>query len=269
MNSPAEVASNYLAIGEGKTKLSILKMLVLGIFAGIFIALAGVGATTASAMVENPSVSRLLSGCIFPAGLAMVLVAGSELFTGNCLLVIPLLERRVKFTAVLRSWLFVYIGNLIGSLAVAAAVVYGHTFSLFGNALGGSAIDTAAAKVNLTFSDSLIRAILCNVLVCIAVWMSFACKNISGKILSVFFPIMLFVQCGYEHSIAYMYYVGAGVLALGNEAYHAAASADLSNLTWAGFWLRNLLPVTLGNMIGGCGVGALYWIVYLRKAKEK
>ena len=146
MNTPAEIIQNYVVIGVGKTKLSIPKMLIRAFLAGVFIAFAGVGATTAAVTVDNASIAKWISACIFPAGLAMVLIAGSELFTGNCLMIIPLLERKATLCGVLKNCLFVYLGNLLGGMTIAAAVVFGHTYDLFSNALAGSAIDTAAAK---------------------------------------------------------------------------------------------------------------------------
>ena len=271
MNSPKEVAQNYVQIGVGKTKLSVGRMLVLGILAGMFIALAGVGATVASASIATASVAKLVGALVFPTGLAMVLIAGSELFTGNNLLIIPLLQKEVTIGGVLKNWFFVYVGNLLGSILVAALVVYGHTTSLFGNAVAVSVINTAIGKVTLTFVDALLRGILCNFLVCIAVWMAFAAKDVVGKIAGLFLPIMLFVLSGYEHSVANMYYVSAGIFATGNDAYLSAlpAGANTAALTWVNMFVKNLLPVTLGNMIGGvCLVGVGYWFIYLKGDKK-
>ncbi|MCF0120129.1 MAG: formate/nitrite transporter family protein, partial [Oscillospiraceae bacterium] len=164
MNSPKEVAQNYVNIGVGKTKLSIARMIILGILAGAFIAFAGIGATVASSTIQNASVAKFVGACVFPAGLAMVLIAGSELFTGNCLLIIPVLEKKATIASVLKSWVFVYIGNLIGGVLVGALVTYGHTLSLFSSAVAGSVINTAVAKVSMTFGDALIRGLLCNFL---------------------------------------------------------------------------------------------------------
>jgi formate/nitrite transporter len=270
MNSPKEVAQNYIAIGEAKTKLTPGRSVVLAVLAGMFIALAGAGATIASATIASPSLSKLIGAFVFPAGLAMTLVAGSELFTGNCLLIIPVLERRARVPDMLRNWFFVYIGNLAGSLLVAALAVYGGTFSLFDNAAAGAVINTAVAKVSLSFGDALLRGVLCNFLVCIAVWISFAAKDVVGKVAGLFLPVMLFVLSGYEHSVANMYYISAGLFAAKNPAYAAAATANLTKLTWGTMIGRNLLPVTIGNIIGGALlVGAAYWFVYLRGGERK
>ena len=218
MNSPKEIAQNYIAIGAAKTKLPVSKMLWLGILAGMFIAIAGVAATVASATLTG-SVGKLLGAAVFPGGLAMVLIAGSELFTGNTMIILPVCCKQATWGGMLKNWVVVYIGNFIGSLLIAAMVVYGHTFGLFGSAVGGAAINTAVAKVTLTFGDAFIRAILCNFLVCIAVWMSFAAKDVVGKIVGLFFPIMIFVLVGWEHSIANMYFIGAGLFAVDNTKY--------------------------------------------------
>jgi len=272
MNSPAEVANNYVAIGKGKVNLPIPKMFILAVLAGMFIAMAGVAASTASATVATPSLAKLVSGVVFPGGLAMVLLAGSELFTGNNLIVIPLLERQVSVGGMLKNWVVVYIGNLVGSILVSAICVYGNQVGLYGGALAVSEISTAVSKCSMSFGDAFLKGIACNFLVCIAVWISFAAKDVAGKIIGLFFPIMLFVVSGYEHSVANMYYISIGLLANGVDSFAAlAASAGLNteNLTWANMFLRNLLPVTLGNIVGGAGlVGLPYWFVYVRKANR-
>jgi formate/nitrite transporter len=262
MNSPAEVAKNYIAIGKGKATNSFAKLFVLGILAGAFIALAGVGATTAAVSVQTASVGKFLGACIFPVGLAMVLLAGSELFTGNNLIIIPVLTGDVKLGQMLRNWIIVYIGNLIGGVLVAFLAVYGHTASLFSNGLAAAMVSTAAGKVGLSFGDAFIRGICCNFLVCIAVWISFAAKDVTGKFWGLFMPIMLFVLCGFEHCVANMYYIPAGLFC------KALYGVDKSTLTWGAFFVKNLLPVTLGNIVGGAGlVGLPYWFVYLREKK--
>lgn len=265
MKSPAEIGAGMSTLGVNRSRQPLSRMFVLAVLAGIYLALAGVGATTAAATVENASVAKLISACAFPAGLAMILIAGGELFTGNCLIIIPVLEGRLKVREMLKNWVVVYIGNLLGALVVCVLLTYGHTFSLFGNRLAGVVIDTAAAKTSISFADGLLRGICCNVLVCLAVWMAAATDDAGSKIIALFFPIVMFVVAGYEHCIANMYYIPAGILAAANPEYLAASTADLSSLSWAGFFLNNLLPVTIGNIIGGAGVvGAGYWFVNSR-----
>ncbi|MDO5409722.1 MAG: formate/nitrite transporter family protein [Lachnospiraceae bacterium] len=271
MNSPAEVAKNYVTIGKGKVNTPVPKMFILAVMAGMFIAMAGVGASTASATVENASLAKFLGAAVFPGGLAMVLIAGSELFTGNTLLLIPLMEKEVSVAGVLKNWVVVYIGNLVGSIIVSAICVWGGQLGLFSNGLAVSALGTAAAKCSMPFMQALIKGIGCNFLVCIAVWMSFAAKDIAGKFFALYLPILIFVVAGFEHSVANMYYITVGLFAKTNPAYlQAAADAgkDLTNLTWGGLFIGNLLPVTIGNIIGGgVLVGLSYWFTYLRKSK--
>ncbi len=260
MHSPIEIARNFVEIGIHKVRLSAFKMLILGFFAGMFIGFAGIASTTASATIDNPSVAKLVGAMVFPSGMAMVLVAGSELFTGNNLIIISVLERRVRLRQMLKNWFFVFLGNFAGAAFVAAAVVYAHTPDLFGGALAFKVVAAGVSRVEQTFAEAFLRGILCNILVCIAVWAAFAAKKVSGKLLMSFWPVMLFVLCGFEHSIADIYFGIAGILAAGE--YDIAAQG----LTWGSFLLRNLLPVTLGNIVGGAGiVGAGYWLMYLRR----
>ncbi len=271
--SPAEVARNYIGIGKGKAALPISKMILLGILAGAFIAFGGVASTTVGVSVEAASLGKFLGACVFPGGLTMVLLSGSELFTGNCLMTIPLLEREIKFGGMIKNWVFVYIGNFIGAMIVGAIVIFGHQASLFSNGMAASVISTAVTKCTMPFGDALLKGIACNFLVCIAVWIAFAAKDVVGKIVGLFFPIMLFVLCGFEHSVANMYFISAGLFAKSNAAYlQAAADAgiDTSALTWGSFFGKNLLPVTIGNIIGGAiCVGCVYWFVYVRKNKKE
>lgn len=259
MHSPLEIAKNFVEIGLHKVRLSAFKMLVLGIFAGIYIGFAGIASTTASATIENPSVARLLSACVFPAGMAMVLIAGSELFTGNNLIIISLLEKKIKLTEMLKNWFFVFVGNFIGASFVAVMVVYAGIPGLYDGRLAEKMVAAALTRVNQTFPEAFARGVLCNILVCVAVWGAFAAKKVSGKLLMSFWPVMLFVLCGFEHSIADIYFGVSGLLAM--PKYGVSGDA----LTLASFLLKNLLPVTLGNIAGGAGiVGCGYWAMYLR-----
>jgi len=274
MNSPKEVAQNYLATGVAKTKYTIPKMLLLGVLAGMFIALAGVGSTIAPATVASASLAKLVGAAVFPTGIIMVVIAGSELFTGNCLLIIPVMQREIKIRAMIKNWVFVYIGNFIGSLIIALLTVYGGTFSLFTNAASVNLIKTAVSKVSLSFTDAMFRGILCNFLVCIGVWMAFAAKDVVGKIAALFLPIMLFVLSGFEHSVANMFFIPAGLFASYSPAYltaytTATGASGVGALTWGTLFTKNLIPVTIGNIIGGAVfVGLAYWYIYLHEAKK-
>ncbi len=260
MSTPAEILEKYAKVGEGKVRMPFGKTLALAVLAGAFIALAAVGAAVGAVSVTAPSLAKLVSACIFPAGLGMVVVAGSELFTGNNLLVIPLLQKRITLAAMLRNWGIVYLGNLLGAVTVAALATAGGIYRQFDGALAASVVATGQAKLALGFGQAFVRGVLCNFLVCIAVWMSFAADGVPGKLAAVFFPIALFVLCGYEHSVANMYYLPA--------ALFAAGANGAPGLSWGGFLVRSLLPVTLGNLVGGAGgVGLTYWFCFGRAAK--
>lgn len=203
--------------------------------------------------------ARLLSACVFPAGMAMVLIAGSELFTGNNLIIISLLEKKIKLTEMLKNWFFVFAGNFIGASFVAVMVVYAGIPGLYDGRLAEKMVAAALTRVNQTFPEAFARGVLCNILVCVAVWGAFAAKKVSGKLLMSFWPVMLFVLCGFEHSIADIYFGVSGLLTM--PKYGVSGDA----LTLASFLLKNLLPVTLGNIAGGAGiVGCGYWAMYLR-----
>ena len=249
--TPAQIAEKCVDIGTAKSKLPIHKMLLLGIFAGMFIAIAGIASS-----FGNVFAGRLPAAMIFSAGLVMVLVAGSELFTGNCLMVCALLDKKISIGAMLKNWLFVYVGNLIGASLVALIVVASGAI----DSVSDFAINASVNKVNIPFFEAFLRGVLCNFLVCIAVWMSFATSKLTGKVLAVFWPITIFVFCGFEHSIANMYFIPAGIF----QALRTGAT-PVSTLS---FFVDNLLPVTLGNIVGGAiFVAVSYYFAYIRKSK--
>lgn len=261
MLSPVQIANNYVAIGTSKTRLPAIKTLVLAFFAGMFIAFAGAGATIASTTVPDPSTARIINSLVFPAGLAMVLLAGSELFTGNSLIIISILEKKAKAAQMLKNWCIVYLGNLLGSLFVSILFVYSHIPDMYNGALAQNFLNTAAAKVSLRFSDAFLRGILCNILVCIAVWIALGALTAPGKIIGLYLPIAVFVLCGFEHCVANMFYIPTAIFITGE--YGIATEG----LNWGSFFLCNLLPVTLGNLIGGAViVGCGYWFIYLHQA---
>lgn len=262
MNQPHEIALNYISVARGKTCQAWYKTLLLAVLAGVFIAFGAVLATVAGACFSGTQ-AALIKGAVFPLGLILVSVCGAELFTGNCLLIAPLINRDVKITGVLKNWGIAYGGNLIGSVLIAVLVVFGHVFgakdgetvSLAVNAC----INTAAAKSGMAFFDAFVRGILCNMLVCLAVWAAMASKNIGGKILAVYMPVFAFVVCGFEHSIANMYYLTAGLMA---GAHYGIAVAGL---TLGNALLYCLIPSTLGNIIGGSLIAVTYKFVYFKR----
>lgn len=279
MLTPPEIAAATVNNAVGKAALPVWKMLLLGVMAGAYIALAGFASTMGSFnLMSDPDtfgLGKTLCGVIFSGGLIMVLLCGAELFTGNCLMLTGVLERKIRFRAMLKSWLCVYIGNLIGSILIAWLGTYCGLLSCGGDALGGMTIKIAAGKVGLEFGKAFVLGLLCNWLVCLAVWLSTGARDVAGKIMGIIFPIWLFVTSGFEHSIANMYYIPAGIFARATPAYVDAAlglgvsQSAIDNIGWGSFFTGNLIPVTLGNIVGGCVFVALfYWLAYLKKSKK-
>lgn len=270
--TPPSVAEAVCNAGCKKTELPLGKMFVLGILAGVYIGFGGQLATTVTqdlAKYVGTGLSQLMGGSVFSVGLMLVVIGGAELFTGNNLIALACCHRKASVTGLLKNWGVVYISNFVGSVLLAYIVFYGGLYLMGDSALGVKALAIANAKVNLTFVQAVCRGILCNWLVCLAVWMAVSSSNVIGKIFSCFFPIMAFVASGFEHSIANMYFIPMGLLLKDVPAVVAQSGLNLSNLTWAGFLVNNLLPVTIGNLIGGAFfVATLYWFVYLRGQKK-
>jgi len=272
--SPGGIANAMIAIGKAKVSLSISRMILLGILAGAFIGFGSELATiTTYDMPKYLGVgfSKFIFGSVFSVGLMLVIIAGAELFTGNNLILIKVLSREGKMGRMFKSWFWVYIANFIGSLLLVWIMFETGLWKTGNFAVGAKALVIANGKVNLTWVEAFTRGIGCNWLVCLAVWMSVASKDIIGKIFGIFFPIMAFVASGFEHCVANMYFIPMGLLLKGNASVVAAASlADkLGNLTIKGFFINNLIPVTLGNIIGGTiFVSTAYWLVYLKRSKN-
>lgn len=269
--SPPEIADLTVSIGVRKANLSTSAKFFLGILAGAFIAFGAQAANLVTHTITDTASAKFTAGLIFPAGLIMVIMAGAELFTGNCLMIVSMAERRITFAKLLLSWLIVYLGNFAGSLIVAWLVSLSGQWNLTGGFLGGLTVKAAAGKISLSFTEALTLGILCNWLVCLAVWMSFGAKDGVSKAVCIFFPIWVFVASGFEHSIANMYYIPAGIIAKSNPLYVSkalelgASQAGIDSLNYVSMFTRNLIPVTIGNIIGGCMfVGLAYWFIYLR-----
>ncbi|MBQ4432492.1 MAG: formate/nitrite transporter family protein, partial [Synergistaceae bacterium] len=264
--SPSEIADATINAGIRKANMTISAQFMLGILAGAFIAFGAEAANMAAHTKADISTAKLISGLIFPAGLLLVITAGAELFTGNNLMILALAERKITPLQLLRSWLVVYAGNLVGGALVAYLVSWSGQWDYSGGILGGFTIKTAAGKISLPFVKAVVLGVLCNWLVCLAVWSSTGAKDGISKAVCVFFPIWLFVASGFEHSVANMYYIAAGIIAKGNPSYVmkaielGATQAGIDALNYCTMFTRNLLPVTLGNIIGGAGlVGLVYW----------
>ncbi len=261
--APTEIVKNYGAAGKKKAEMPLLKMLILGVLSGMFIALGAAVTNTAGHSIDNVSAVRILSGLLFPGGLTLVVLMGGELFTGNCLMCISLLEKQAKLAGVLKNWAAVYAGNFAGSLLTAFACAAFGQMNYSGGGLAVFTMKLAASKCSLPFGNAFVLGVFCNILVCFAVLASMSAKDTAGKVLGLFFPICFFVICGFEHSVANMYYIPAGIFASFVPEYAAKAveaGIDLSVLTWGNFFLKNLLPVTLGNIAGGLFTGSFMWL---------
>ncbi len=269
---PSEMAAKAAEIGVRKAALGIVPTFVLAVLAGAFIALGAAFATTVSAGTAGMlpyGLVRLLAGLSFSLGLILVIVGGAELFTGNNLLAMAWAARRISTAAVMRNWVVVYVGNLVGASVTAVLVVAARQYEFGGASVGAAALSTAAAKVGYDPLQAFVLGILCNGLVCLAVWLTYSARTTTDRILAIVPPIAAFVAMGFEHSVANMYFIPAGMLirAMAPDAFWTRiehAPSDYAALDWAGL-AGNLVPVTLGNIVGGTIlVGAIYWLVYLR-----
>ena len=269
-NAPAQVTELMLAGMTGKSKLPVVKMFLLGILAGAFIAFGAEASSLAAHNVTQVGIQRLIMGCVFPVGLIMVVLLGTELFTGNCMMAAAVADKRVKFAMLLRNWIVVYLGNLVGAALIVLLVSATGQLGYSSNGLAVLTIKIAAAKTGLSFGAAFAGGILCNVLVCVAVLLAMASKSIIGKIMGIWFPIMAFVLSGFEHSVANMYYIPAGIFASMNPAYAAAAQeagVNMANLNALGF-LGNIVPVTLGNIVGGAAIALVMWFCFGRNKEQ-
>lgn len=270
--SPAQIALRVETAGIVKAQRDAISTFILAMLAGAFISF---GALLYTFIIHDSELSlgmtRLIGGLGFCLGLILVIVAGAELFTGNNLLTMACVSRHISPGQMLANWVLVYCGNFVGALSMVGLVYFSNYWLISDGTVGAVTVKIATAKVNLGFAEALSRGILCNVLVCLAVWLCFAGHSVSDKILCILFPITAFVALGFEHSVANMYFVPAGLLASSIPEVTMAlpSGMDLSQLSIGSFLLNNLLPVTIGNMIGGGFlVGIVYWFVYLRSTND-
>lgn len=255
--SSEEIAQSWIEIGQKKASLPTLKVLFLSILAGMFV---GFGAHADIIVMQtvsntsNPGLIKLLGASVFPVGIILVVIAGAELFTGNCLISLAVINRNEKMRKLIKNLCLVFTGNLIGSLLLAFLL---SNSGLYNTATASQAIAIAESKANLPMVEAIIRGIFCNILVVLAVWMQTGSKDISGKILAMWFPVMLFVLSGFEHSIANLYFIPLGIF-LGGQ------------VTWVEMFINNIIPVTIGNLIGGAiFMPYVYWYVYIHRPKDK
>jgi formate transporter len=274
---PAKMASRMEDVGVSKAGLRTDTMFALAILAGAFIACGAIFATLATTGLAAAGMGyglvKLIGGLVFCLGLIAVVVAGAELFTGNNLIVMAFASGRISLAQLLRNWGIVYAGNFVGSILTAFVMLLTKQYTASSGALGANALGIANTKCGLEFIQAVALGIMCNALVCLAVWLCSSARSTTDKILAIIFPIAAFVAAGFEHSVANMYFIPMGLLIkdfAGADFWTAIGktAADYGNLTWGAFFIKNLLPVTIGNIIGGVGfVGLVYWFIYLRPQK--
>jgi len=267
MLTPKEICNYVESMGIQKANNKFIQTLVLGILAGAFIAIGGFSASVASHSIENVGVAKLVAGIVFPVGLMLVIICGAELFTGDCLLTVACAQKKITLKKMLESWTIVYFANFVGAFIIVVLIYYSGLLSTNGGKLGGYAIKTATYKCGLTFTQTFTSGILCNFLVSLAVWGSYAAKDVVGKVFISFFPIMAFVIAGFEHCVANMYYLLLGLFAKFNPDYVEMSHQTAEKVASINFThiFQNLIPATLGNIVGGgIFVGIAYWVVYKR-----
>jgi formate/nitrite transporter len=286
---PQEMATRAEYLGVRKAETPFLKMFMLAVLAGAFISLGAIFATTVGAggMVVTEldgtvafntglpyGITRLLTGFVFSLGLILVVVAGAELFTGNNLIVMAWANGKVTGAALLRNWIVVYVGNFIGAIGTVVLMFLTKQYTFGANSVGIAALRIGVTKVDLTFIQAVALGILANGLVCLAVWLTYSARSTTDKILAIIFPITAFVATGFEHSIANMYFIPYALFIKDFDPGFVTAVGDkvanLDLLTWRAFFVNNLIPVTLGNIIGGAVlVAAVYWAIFLRPENSR
>lgn len=274
-NTPAQVVDNCINGQINKANLPLVKMILLGIMAGAFIAFGGAASNVAVHDISNVGLARTLAGVIFPVGLMLVVLVGGELFTGNCLMIMARMDKKISTISMLRNMIVVYISNLVGALMIDVLVFFSGQFDYTSGGLGAYTIKVAISKANIAPSAAIASGILCNILVCLAILMATAAKDVAGKILGIFFPICTFVICGFEHCIANMFYIPAGMLAATNSDYVAKAeelygitAQQCSDLLSVGS-CTSLIFVTIGNILGGLiFVGVILYAIHKTNWKK-
>lgn len=260
--TPAEYTENYIKAGKSKAEMPLLRMFLLAVLAGFFIAMGGAVTNTAAHTISNVGLARVVSGLLFPFGLAMVVLTGAELFTGNTLMVMSALSRQITAKGLLRNWGVVYLGNAAGAILTAAGCAFSGQLNYSGGQLAVFSMKLAAGKCAMPFGNAVILGVFCNLLVTTGVLLALSAKDVAGRVVGAYLPVAFFVICGFEHCVANLFYIPVGLFAKTVPQYAALAAGagvDLSALTWGNFLLKNLLPVTVGNLIGGVGMGCLFW----------
>lgn len=263
--SPAEGVENYARAGKLKAEMPFGKMFILGILAGMLIGIPVMVTNMAACSFDNYSVVRMISGILFAFGLGTVVMTGAELFTGNTLIFISVLDKRTTLAAMLRNWIVVYISNFIGGAFISVLAARFNWLSAGNGQLAAYTFKLANAKMTMPFQNAFVMGILCNMLVTLAVLVSLQAKDVGGRFLGAWVPVMFFVVGGFSHSIADMTYCMIALMA--KSVFPELASAYPA-LTWQNYFAGNMLPVTLGNIAGGLLIAWIFWFVYLRKKKN-
>ena len=272
IRTPQEITDGYIETTVKKAESPTWRLFVLAVFAGMLIALGAIASSTAAQGIPDVGTARLVTGAIFPIGLMMVVLLGTELFTGNALMVTAVIDGRISVLELLRNWVVVYIGNFVGAVGMAALMAFFGQLDIGGGTLAVYTAKVAAAKASLPWMNAFVLGIFCNLLVCIAIYLGNTSHDVAGKILGIFFPIFGFVVAGFEHCVANMYYIPAGIFAYWNPAYASAiaeAGIDTSVLGFGDFLFANLLPVTLGNIVGGVCVGIVMYVSHSKSRRAK
>ena len=274
-NTPKQIVQANLEGAEAKAKLPIIRLLILGLMAGAAIAFGGSSSNVAVHGIQDPGLAKFVAGAIFPVGLMLIVLIGGELFTGDCMMINGVLNKRYSVMRMIKTLCLVWVSNMAGALLIVFLVNMSGQYDLGQGLLGAYTIKVALGKVNLSVSKCISSGILCNILVCLAVLMAGSAKDVAGKIWAIFFPILAFVLGGYEHCVANMYYIPAGIVASKNEAYvqkamevYGYTKEQIDALNVPNMLLHNLLPVTLGNIIGGMVFVALpLYFIHLKKER--
>ena len=269
INTPVQVLDTNIETEVTRANMNIVRLILMGILAGMFIGGGAAASSVAMHAISNVGISRFIGGAIFPVGLMMIVFIGGELFTGDCLLILGVMDKKVKVLSMIRVLIIVFFSNMIGAMLVALLVYFGGQYNFTDGLLGAFTIKVALAKSTISFGTAVCSGIMCNIFVCGAVLMTAVAKDAGGKVWTIFFPILAFVVSGFEHCVANMYYIPAGIIAKSNEKYvqvamdkYGITSEQLAELSWKNFFVDSSIPVTLGNIIGGMLLGAVLYVIY-------
>ena len=268
--SPQEITDYTSEGGVNKVNRSVLLVFLMAIMAGVYIALGGFASSVAAHDIANKGINKLVTGAVFPIGLMFVVINGADLFTGNCLIALSTFEKRTTVAQFIKNLVIVLVGNFVGAVFISFLVANSGILTMSDNAFGGYALKVAASKVNLGFKEAFCLAVICNIFVCAGIWMIYGAKDVTGKLLAGFFAIFAFAISGAEHVVANMYYIPTALFVKSNadfvEASHLAAD-QIASLTWGNFFTKNVIPVTLGNIVGGLFIAVMYFLIYRKLTK--